>query len=64
DSVAEEHVAFCTAYREAVEEYTAAASTGDSIETFQSLYEDVIAEAKEQYSGPVHAVSAGDVYRI
>ncbi|MEE2032888.1 cyclic nucleotide-degrading phosphodiesterase [Rhodococcus chondri] len=26
--------------------------------------EDVIAEAKEQYSGPVHAVSAGDVYRV
>lgn len=26
--------------------------------------EDVIAEAKAEYSGPVHAVSAGDVYRI
>lgn len=26
--------------------------------------EDVIAEAKAEYSGPVHAVSSGDVYRI
>lgn len=26
--------------------------------------EDVIAEAKAEYSGPVHAVTAGDVYRI
>lgn len=26
--------------------------------------EDVIAEAKAEFSGPVHAVSAGDIYRI